>query len=204
MLDQQAYSGHGPHVGVATNFLAGLAAGERVQVAVRPTKSFLLPEEADKTPLVCVAAGSGMAPFRGFVQERAMMLAAGRQLAPALLFFGCRHPDGDDLYTVEMARWEAAGAVDVRRAYSRAPERSAGCKYVQHRLSRDRADVQELWARGARVYVCGSGEVSRAVEAVFVDMVREGAQAGAGLDEAEARAWFEEQRNGRYVTDVFD
>ena len=205
LLEGPALSGQGTHLGVATNFLAGLGPGERLYVAVRPSKSFLLPSDAEKTPMICVAAGSGIAPFRGFIQERAAMMGAGRKLAPALLFFGCRAPDDDDLYADEMAQWEAAGAVDVRRAYSRAPGESAGCRYVQHRLSHDGEHVSELWRPGAKVYVCGSRDVGRAVEAVLLDVVTRSAAAGPdALGDDEARAWFEKQRNDRYVIDIFD
>ncbi|KAJ3454801.1 hypothetical protein MRS44_013401 [Fusarium solani] len=56
-----------------------------------------------RTPIVCIAASTGIAPFRAFAQERAAMIAAGRKdLAPALLFFGCRNPEVDDLYRDEL------------------------------------------------------------------------------------------------------
>ncbi|POR33668.1 Bifunctional P450/NADPH-P450 reductase [Tolypocladium paradoxum] len=206
VLEKPAFSGQGPYVGVATHFLSGLGAGERLHVGVRPSKWFHLPSTAENTPMVCIATGSGLAPFRGFIQERAAMIGAGRNVAPALLFFGCRSPDQDDLYAEELARWEELGAVDVRRAYSRAPDKSFGCKHVQHRLSHDRQDVYQLWDRGAKMYVCGSRDVGKAVEAVCVEMVqdRRGAKLGRVLSEEEATAWFEEHRNERYVTDVFD
>ncbi|KAG6038741.1 hypothetical protein E4U41_003768 [Claviceps citrina] len=208
VLRQAALSGHGPHHGVASNFLSSLTAGERLHVAVRPSQAFHLPPDAETTPIVCIAAGSGLAPFRGFVQERAAMMAAGRAVAPALLFFGCRAPDTDDLYAEELSRWEALGAVDVRRAYSRAPDASHGCRYVQHRLSRDRDDVARLWDRGARVYVCGSRDVGAAVEDVFLDMVKEAGRKRNGSGEEPtteaAKEWFDRQRNERYLTDVFD
>ncbi len=108
------------HMGVATSYLASLAPGDKLNVSIRPSHSaFHLPIEPAKTPIICVAAGSGLAPFRGFVQERAAQIAAGRDLAPALLFFGCRGPAVDDLYRSEFDKWAAMGAVDVRRAYSR-------------------------------------------------------------------------------------
>ncbi|PNY23978.1 Bifunctional P450/NADPH-P450 reductase [Tolypocladium capitatum] len=206
VLELPAFSGQGPHVGVASSFLSSLSPGERLHVAVRPSKSFQLPSDAENTPMVCVAAGSGIAPFRGFMMERAAMIGAGRKVAPALLFFGCRSPDQDDLYAEELARWEELGAVEVRRAYSRAADQSFGCKYVQHRLSRDRQDVYRLWDCGAKIYVCGSRDVGKAVEAVCVEMVRESDSARRNKDVsgAEATAWFEKHHNERYVTDVFD
>ncbi|PHH85154.1 hypothetical protein CDD83_829 [Cordyceps sp. RAO-2017] len=205
VLEQPALSGQGPHVGVATNFLSGLSPGERLHVAVRPSETFHLPAEAEKTPIVCIASGSGMAPFRGFIQERVAMIQAGRKLAPALLFFGCRSPDVDDLYAEELAQWEALGAVEVRRAYSRAADQSQDCKYVQQRLLHDRDDILELWNRGAKVFMCGAGDVGKAVEAACIQLIKEkAAEKEKEMSDEAALEWFEQQRNTRFVTDVFD
>lgn len=206
VLEQPALSGQGSHYGVASNFLSSLTAGERLHVAVRPSQSFHLPSDAENTPIICIAAGSGLAPFRGFIQERAAMIAAGRKIAPALLFFGCRSPKQDDLYAEELARWEKLGAIDVRRAYSRSSSDSEDCKYVQHRLSHDREDITKLWQAGAKIYVCGSKDVGKAVEDVFLDMVREAGKKKTGNDvpHEAAKEWFDKQKNERYLTDVFD
>lgn len=110
MLEQPVRSGKDPYIGVATSFLSSLGPGERLHVAVRPSETFHLPADAEKTPIICLAAGSGLAPFRGFLQERAAMIGRGGKVAPALLFFGCRSPSEDDLYAKELARWEAARA----------------------------------------------------------------------------------------------
>ncbi|KAH0600561.1 hypothetical protein MHUMG1_01559 [Metarhizium humberi] len=201
VLEQPALSGQGAYYGVASNFLSSLTAGERLHVAVRPSQTFHLPSDAENTPLICIGAGSGLAPFRGFVQERAAMIAAGRKVAPALLFFGCRSPEQDDLYAEDFANWEKLGAVDVRRAYSRSSSNSKDCKYVQHRLSHDREDIIKLWKAGAKIYVCGSKDVGKAVEEVFLDMVQE---AGNNTTPEKAKEWFDKQRNERYLTDVFD
>jgi len=206
LLSAPSLSGRGTHTGVASSYLASLAAGDRLHVAVRAAQpAFHLPADAARTPLVCVAAGAGLAPFRGFAQERAAQLAAGRRLAPALLFVGCRAPGADDVYAAELARWEAQGAVAVRRAYSRAPDRAHGCRYVQDRLWRDRADVEALWEAGAKVFVCGSREVGEGVKGAVLRMRKEWAERKGwdASDEASAR-WFESIRNERYATDVFD
>ncbi|KAL7810380.1 cytochrome P450 [Trichoderma gracile] len=205
LLEQPALSGQGSHFGVATHFLASLSPGDKLHVAVRQSKAFHLPSDAENTPLIFIGTGSGVAPFRGFVQERAAMIAAGRKIAPALLFYGCRSPDVDDLYAEEFERWEKLGAVEMRRAYSRAPEKSLGCRYVQHRMSHDREDLYRLWDQGAKVLVCGSRDVGKAVEAVCVQLVQERVSAkGSEVTEEKARAWWDKQRNERYLTDVFD
>ncbi|KAK3338569.1 putative bifunctional P-450:NADPH-P450 reductase [Neurospora tetraspora] len=223
------------HLGVATSYLASLEAGDKLNVSVRPShKAFHLPVDADKTPLIMVAAGSGLAPFRGFVQERAAQIAAGRSLAPAVLFYGCRHPDQDDLYRDEFDKWESIGAVSVRRAFSRCPdsEETKGCKYVGDRIWEDREELAGLWDRGAKVYVCGSREVGESVKKVVVriaverqKMIVEAREKGelekleglveglklhglkveeVEVSEERALKWFEGVRNERYATDVFD
>ncbi|KAK7422228.1 hypothetical protein QQX98_001751 [Neonectria punicea] len=207
LLDVPSLSGQGRHVGVATSFLSELTPGDKLHVSVRPsTAAFHLPSDAENTPIICIAAGSGLAPFRGFIQERAAMLAAGRDLAPALLFFGCRDPDVDDLYAPELARWEKLGAVEVRRAYSRATDRAQGCKYVQDRMYHDRIDIFPLWDRGAKVYICGSREVGKGVEDVCIRLAQEWTKDIMGKEATaeEAKDWFEKNRNERFATDVFD
>jgi cytochrome P450/NADPH-cytochrome P450 reductase len=191
---------------VASTYLASLAPRDALHVAVRPAHTaFHLPAAADAhvVPLICVAAGAGLAPFRGFVQERAAMAAAGRaDLAPMLLFIGCRQPGRDDLYADELAAWERMGVVTVFRTYSRVQtETGAGRSYVQESLWQDRDQVAALWARGAKVYVCGSRKVAQGVKDA---VVRIAIDAGVVADGTAAEAWFEEMRNVRFVTDVFD
>ncbi len=172
-------------------------------MAVRASRaSFHLPIDAERVPLIMVAAGAGLAPFRGFLQERAAQLAAGRNLAPALLFFGCRAPGVDDLYRAELDRWETMGAMGVRRAYSSARDQSEGCRYVQDRLYRDRAEVMELWNDGAKVFVCGSRVIAEAVRDTILRIREE--QVGEPGEPGEVTKWFESIRNERYATDVFD
>lgn len=208
VLDAPALAGTGRrHLGVATSYLASLQPGDKLHVAVRPSHaSFHLPVDAERTPVVMIAAGSGLAPFRAFVQERATMLGAGRRLAPAMLFFGCRHPEQDDLYREELDRWQALGAVDVRRSYSRQPEASEGCAHVQDRLWKDRAEVHTLWDAGGKVYVCGSRGVSDSVRDIAIKMYVDGAKVfhDKELTVEEATERFDSMKYERFVTDVFD
>lgn len=133
------------------------------------------------------------------------MLGAGRKLAPATLYYGCREQGKDDLYSAELADWEKAGAVTVRRVYSRTPEASAGQKYVQDAIWADRLDVKTSWANGARLYICGSKAVGDAVTevALKMHMAKEKLE-GREITEEEAKAWWNDLRNARYATDVFD
>ncbi|CAK7211614.1 hypothetical protein SCUCBS95973_001175 [Sporothrix curviconia] len=195
------------HEGVASHYLSSLQAGDRIHVAVRPSHaSFHLPHDAENVPIICVAAGTGLAPFRGFVQERAALLGAGRKLAPAHLFFGCRGP-ADDLYREELDKWQALGAVEVHRAFSRDDphNETQGCKHVQERVYHDRASMTDLWKAGARVYVCGSRQVGEGVKEAML-RIRSEALAAANKAETDADSdeWFVRIRNERYATDVFD
>ncbi|OTA57889.1 cytochrome P450 [Hypoxylon sp. EC38] len=206
VLEAPSKSGQGVHVGVASSYLASLAAGDKLHIAVRPSHAaFHLPQDVEKTPVVCIAAGTGLAPFRGFIQERAAMVAAGRQLAPALLFVGCREPGRDDLYADELAQWEKDGAVKVRRAYSRKPEAAGGCRYVQDALLAAEEEVMQLWRDGAKLYICGSRAVGEGVKNVIVELAKkEAKREGKEVTEDQAAKWWEGLRNTRYATDVFD
>lgn len=78
------------------------------------------------------AAGSGIAPMRGFMQERSIQLASGRNVGKMMLFYGCHSPDEDYLYTNDdFKEWSKLGFMDIRPAFSRATEKSGGSKYVQ-------------------------------------------------------------------------
>ncbi|KAJ4289342.1 hypothetical protein N0V88_007093 [Collariella sp. IMI 366227] len=188
------------HIGVGTSYLASLVAGDKLQVSVRPTHTaFRLPEDAC-TPIICVAAGSGLAPFRGFIQDRAAQLAKGAKLGPTIFFFGCRGPQLDDLYREEFDKWQEVGVVDVRRAFSRVEDpEDHGCKHVQDRLWNDREEVKGLWENGARVYVCGSRSLGDGVKGMLGKVIL-----GDGATGEEITAWFDKVRNERYATDVFD
>ncbi|CAM1509566.1 Fc.00g033050.m01.CDS01 [Cosmosporella sp. VM-42] len=181
---------------------------DKLLVCVRTSRpSFHLPANITSTPVVCVAAGTGLAPFRGFFQERAVKAAAGLQLAPALLFFGCREPGMDDIYRNELDEWQRQGFVSVRRAYSRKPEHTEaqGCKYVQDRLWLDPTEVEKLWYEGAEVYVCGSRRMGDAVkEKSIVIKLDRARRRGMEFDREKAEEWFRGIQNSRYATDIFD
>jgi cytochrome P450 / NADPH-cytochrome P450 reductase len=224
VLDAPAYSSTSSdsdpagsrHRGVASTYLSSLQRGDKLHVAIRPSHAaFHLPVDAEHMPVICIAAGTGIAPFRGFVQERAAMIGAGRQLAPALLFFGTHAADKDDLYREEMDRWVKMGAVDVRRAYSWTEEAGVdageegdamGARHVQDRIWMDRREVNELYKKGAKVFVCGSRELGESVKkvALKIKMEYEREDHGAEMGEEEASKWFDGIRNERYATDVFD
>ncbi|KAI0469334.1 bifunctional P-450:NADPH-P450 reductase [Xylaria cf. heliscus] len=206
VLEAPSKSGQGTYTGVASSYLDSLEAGDKLHVAVRQSHAaFHLPQSPENTPVICIAAGSGISPFRGFVQERAEMIAAGRKLAPALLLVGCRSPGRDDLYADEFTEWENAGAVTVKRAYSRATEKSNGAKYVQDLIRIHHDEVVPLWDQNARLYICGSSAIGEGVKTEVVKLAANLVKdKGKEMTEDDVKEWWEGLRNVRYATDVFD
>jgi cytochrome P450/NADPH-cytochrome P450 reductase len=200
VVDAPARSGQGKYLGVASNYLASAQPGARVSVAVRPPNVAFHPPAELETPLVMICAGTGLAPFRGFLQERAIQAAGGRTVGKALLFFGCDHPDVDQIYRDELDAWSQAGVVDVRPAFSAAPQ--GDVRFVQHRLWQDRADVVTLFQQGARIFVCGD---ARTLMAGVRETAERIYQEGTQCSSEEAKRWLGEleQDHSRFYADVF-
>ena len=92
VVEGPASSGRGVYRGICSNYLAGRRESETVFATVRETKAgFRLPDDT-AVPIIMIGPGTGLAPFRGFLQQRAALKAGGATLGPAMLFFGCRHP----------------------------------------------------------------------------------------------------------------
>ncbi|KZT19446.1 fatty acid hydroxylase [Neolentinus lepideus HHB14362 ss-1] len=190
-----------PFLGVASNYLARLQPGERVQLMVKPSGTQFHPPSDLSTPILMFCAGSGLAPMRGFIQERAKQKESGREVGPMHLFFGCRSPEEDYLYAEDdIAEWVKAGVVDVRPAFSRASEKSEGCKYVQDRIWHDREDVMKAYNAGARFYVCGSRKVATGVQKVCIDILK----AAVNLSDEEAQRIWERVEQERGASDIFE
>ncbi|MCX4635488.1 cytochrome P450 [Streptomyces platensis] len=181
--------------GTGSTYLHGVRPGDTVLARVQPCREAFRLDAADDTPVILVAAGTGLAPFRGAVADR---VAAGQQ-SPARLYFGCDDPTADFLHAAEFSKAEAAGAISVRPVFSERPEN--GHRFVQHRIAAEAAEVWELLKAGARVYVCGDGSrMAPGVRAAFREL--HGAHTGASPQESEA--WLRElTASGRYIEDVY-
>lgn len=105
------------------------------------------------------------------------------------------------MYADLLKRWEQLGAVSLRFAFSRASDKSEGCKYVQDRMYHDRADIVEQFDAGAKLFVCGSRDVGEGVQECLIKIAKERIKETQGreADDAKAREWFEGLRNERYV-----
>ena len=198
VVEGPAGSGRGIYRGVCSNYLASRREGETVHATVRETKAgFRLPDDAS-VPIIMIGPGTGLAPFRGFLQERAARKAKGAALGPAMLFFGCRHPDQDFLYADELKAFAAGGITELYTAFSRA---DAPKTYVQHLVAAEKEKVWRLIEQGAIVYVCGDGgRMEPDVKAALVAIHRE----RNGADAAAGARWIEELgAKNRYVLDVW-
>jgi cytochrome P450/NADPH-cytochrome P450 reductase len=198
VVEGPASSGRGVYKGICSNYLASRREGETIQATVRETKAgFRLPDDPS-VPIVMVGPGTGLAPFRGFLQERAALKAKGAKLGPAMLFFGCRHPDQDFLYADELKAFEASGITELHTAFSRA---QAPKTYVQNLVAAQKDRVWSLIENGAIIYVCGDGgKMEPDVKAALVAIYRErnSADADAGL------RWIDDLgTKNRYVLDVW-
>lgn len=189
-LDAPAWSGQGRHRGVASTHLSNARVGDEIRVAIRsPNTPFRV--APPQTPMLLIAAGTGIAPFRGFLEERAAQQSAGERVAQTMLFFGCDHPEVDLLYADELAAWSEQGLLDLRATYCKAPEGER--VFVQHRIVEEAALVREwIVEKGATVMLCGDGaRLAPAVRAALAEV----------LGSTEALA--ELERAGRFVADVF-
>ena len=190
------YAAHGrSRGGVASTWLADRrAVGDTVPVYVKANPHFRLPEDPT-VPVVMIGPGTGVAPFRAFMQERDALGIAGK----SWLFFGDRHYTHDFLYQLEwqdLLKRGVLGRLDL--AFSRDQPAK---RYVQHAIG-DRAAELHAWLRdGARVYVCGDAramakDVHAALRGVF--------ETQGGMSAERAEAELEAMRSqGRYLQDVY-
>ena len=137
------------HRGVCSSFLAERAEGNgRVPVFVHTAKHFRVPENPD-TPTIMVGPGTGIAPFRAFLQERKALGAKGKNW----LFFGEQKAASDYFYGDEFEGWQAEGVLTkFTTAFSRDQEHKI---YVQHRMMENAAELYDWLENGAIFYVCG-------------------------------------------------
>ncbi|MFB2686695.1 assimilatory sulfite reductase (NADPH) flavoprotein subunit [Shewanella mangrovisoli] len=180
--------------GGASHFLASAQEGAEVKVYVEPNKHFRLPEDP-QTPVIMIGPGTGVAPFRAFMQERVAQGAEG----DSWLFFGNPHFEQDFLYQTEWQQYLKNGdltRIDV--AFSRDQAHKI---YVQHRIKEQGQTLWQWLQNGAHLYICGDAErmakdVHQALLAVAVEF--------GGLSSEAAEEYFETLRSHkRYQKDVY-
>ncbi|GGW66868.1 assimilatory sulfite reductase (NADPH) flavoprotein subunit [Alishewanella tabrizica] len=184
-----------PHLGGASGFLAErLTEGGSIKVFVESNNNFRLPEN-DDTPVLMIGPGTGIAPFRAFLQERDARAASGKNW----LFFGNPHFTQDFLYQVELQNYLKQGLLtklDV--AFSRD---TAEKVYVQHKLLKQAAEVWQWLEQGAHLYICGDGaRMAKDVHQALLTII----QQQGGKDEKAAQQYLDQLRIAkRYQKDVY-
>ncbi len=180
--------------GVASRYLSELGEGDTLPIFIEENPRFRLPADASRD-VIMIGPGTGIAPFRAFVQERSANRTSGRNW----LFFGNPHFASDFLYQTEWQRALQDG--DLHRldlAFSRDQSEKI---YVQHKLLDRATDLYEWIQGGAHIYVCGDAtRMARDVHQALLHIARN----EGGLDESQARQWLDDlAAQGRYARDVY-
>jgi len=164
--------------------------GIHVPVHVRHS-NFKLPSDPSK-PIILVGPGTGVAPFRGFVQERARQAEDGADVGKTMLFFGCRKRHEDFLYESEWAQHKKSlgDRFELITAFSRDGAKKV---YVQHRMKEYAKEISDLLAKRAYFYVCGdAANMAREVQTVLTQILVE----QRGISEAKAEEIVKNMRAG--------
>jgi NADPH-ferrihemoprotein reductase len=174
--------------------------GGKLFAHIRKSK-FRLPV-LPKNPIIMIASGSGIAPFRGFLSERARLSTIGRDVGPSLLFFGCRSPS-EFLYQSELEKLQGENkGMSLTTAFSRTEKNSRdGRCYVQDKVEeREEEVIKLLTEENAYFYICGSASMARDVAGRLGECLRQ----RLGWDEAKLREWSESMRKThRWQEDVW-
>lgn len=190
------YNSHGrDRVGVCSTYVADeVAIGDKVRIYFHGNNNFRLPENND-TDVIMVGPGTGIAPFRAFVEERSANEAKGK----SWLFFGDQHFSYDFLYQLEWLDYLEEGSLTkLTTAFSRDQKEKI---YVQHRLIENGSEIWEMLEGGAHFYVCGdASRMAKDVHQALIDIAVE----HGGKDAKEAKDWLSALRKEkRYQRDVY-
>ncbi|HEV8052648.1 MAG TPA: sulfite reductase [Parachlamydiaceae bacterium] len=184
-----------PRSGVCTHYLCRRAEMDCpiVPVYIQPSHGFTVPENGDAS-MIMIGPGTGVAPYRAFMQERQVRQAAGLNW----LFFGEWHRATEFFYEKEWDAFEAAGTLRLDAAFSRDQEHKI---YVQHRMLENGKELFEQLESGAYLYVCGDAHrMAKDVDAALHLI----AQVHGNLDEAGAKDYVKKLRAGkRYLRDIY-
>ncbi|KAF2441066.1 cytochrome P450 reductase 2 [Karstenula rhodostoma CBS 690.94] len=172
--------------------------GGTVFAHVRKSK-FKLPITSS-TPLILIAAGTGFAPFRAFLAERAKLHALGKPVGRMLLFFGCRSPHSDYIYREELEKLQETLGDKLRIITAFSRDGNNKRVYVQDRVAEESETVLEMLSAGANMYICGKASMAREVDAKLEEAVAQ----QKGMKESEVKNWTDGlKKRGKWKADVW-
>jgi len=183
-----------PRRGVCSTYLADRSPGDRVAVYLQPSSNFRPPSDP-RTPMIMIGPGTGIAPFRGFLQERRALGHTG----PNWLFFGEQHADTDYYYRDEIEQMRADGLLtELDLAFSRDQRDKV---YVQHLMRKRGAEIWRWLQDGAQLYVCGNADpMAKDVDRALCQMAAE----HGNLDQDAAKDYVRSlSADKRYQRDVY-
>ncbi|KAJ4406467.1 NAPDH-dependent diflavin reductase [Neurospora sp. IMI 360204] len=207
-----------PRQGLCSRYLRHLPVGTTIQIGIKPPSSpFAMDDPSFYTrPLIGVATGTGIAPFRALLQDRCCLVQNKEKMGSTLLFFGCRNASADYHFQAE---WRPVPNLVVHPAFSRdtsdfssssteeeetkllALQRAAGIydagkNYVQHQIRQHAAEVGKLLRENPIIVVCGnSGRMPKSVREALEDAA---VVSGIVSDKEEAKGWFDRRENCVY------
>lgn len=181
--------------GVCSTYLADrVGRGEKPAIFISPNKAFRTPQSGD-TPIIMVGPGTGIAPFRAFLQERQATGATGKNW----LFFGDQHRAQDYIYENELSQWHKGGHLsELDLAFSRDQSEKI---YVQNRMHERGAQLYAWLEQGAHFYVCG--DATRMAKDVDEMLHRVVAEHGGSSPEKAAHYINQMKKDKRYLRDVY-
>lgn len=191
------------HKGVATFWLKNKQPGDnqtsqtmQAPIFVRHT-TFRLPVRPI-SPVLMVGPGTGLAPFRGFIQERDLQKESGEEMGDTILYFGCRKRSEDYIYEEELTKYAEKGSIDLQLAFSRD---QAQKYYVTHRLRENLEQIWDVLKKGGHLYVCGDARhMAKDVHDIFIEAMK----THGGKTEEQANSFLKSlNEKGRYSVDVW-
>ena len=181
--------------GAASTYLADrIEIDQEIPIYIERNPSFRLPNE-DGAPIIMVGAGTGIAPFRAFIQQREADNLRGK----SWLFFGERHFHSDFLYQLEWQKYLKKGYLEkIDLAFSRDQNEKV---YVQHRLAEKQAEIYNWLENGASFYMCGDMKnMAKDVQKTLLEII----QSQGGMSEEKAREYFKKlKKEKRFQADVY-
>ncbi|KAK7083624.1 hypothetical protein SK128_015040 [Halocaridina rubra] len=187
--------------GVCTTYLNQLKPdnGTKFHVPIFVRKSqFRLPSKP-QTPVIMIGPGTGIAPFRGFIQERNLQKEEGKPVGRTVLYFGCRKKANDYLYEEELEEYKNSGLLELYVAFSRDQQEKV---YVTHLMSQNKKDIWKIIGEeNGHLYVCGDAKnMARDVNGLIIKIC----QTEGEMDQTQAELFVKKMiTQKRYSSDVW-